>query len=566
MNRLRPLWISCCFLAALPVALPASLLAQTPDLQPPRLVVLCSVDQLGSWVLAAGLPHLPADGGFRRLLDGGVQLLDCAFTHACSETGPGHATIGTGAPASSHGIVRNSWWSPALQREVYCVEDKVEALPEYPEAKDRGPGLLVVPTLGDGLKAHRAGAKVASVAWKDRSAILMAGGSADAVVWMEYKTGNLVTNTRFATATPPWLLEFNRKRAIDAWFGQSWTLAGPASAYAGLTDDRPFESPHGNERKQRTLPQPLTGGLEAPGKEYYAQLYASPFGNTLVRLAAEACVDALQLGQDEVPDLLCVSFSSTDVIGHTFGADSVEARDALLRLDQDLAQLLRFLDQQVGAEQYALFLTADHGVGPTPEAAQLAGVQAGRGLLQQRARSAAEAALIAACGPPQGAKRYIAHVGDYTLFFDPAAVAGCDDGKDPAAHALRLARIAAHGALRAPNIIAAFATEDLLREPVGEDSLRRSLRHALYPGRAGDVQFVMQPYWLDGKTTASHGTPHRYDREVVGIAYGPGLRGGARSAAPVTPGLGAVWLSQLLGIPRPEAAVDVLPAELVGGR
>lgn len=298
----------------------------------PRLVVLCSVDQLARWVFEQGRPHLAADGGFRRLLAEGVHFTQCAYEHACTETGPGHATIATGAPASGHGIVRNEWWSAEDGGKVYCVGEKVEALPDLREGKDRGPGRMLLPTLGDSLKAHVPGAKVASVSWKDRSAILMAGRAADAVVWFEATTGNLVTNTTWAATTPAWLSAFNAARAIDGFHGFVWDRIGPAEAYAGLVDDRPYEVPHQNGSNQRTLPQPITGGRPDPELGFFVEVYGSPVGNTLVRLATEAAVQGMELGGDAVPDLLCVSFSSTDVIGHQFGPDSVEARDALLRL------------------------------------------------------------------------------------------------------------------------------------------------------------------------------------------------------------------------------------------
>lgn len=545
-----------------PIAPPAAGRLAEP---PPRLVVLCVVDQLAAWVFQKGAPHLPADGGFARLCRDGVQFTNCAYQHACTETGPGHATIATGAPAAYHGIVRNSWWSVAEKKELYCVDEPMPALPELPEAKDRGPGRLMLPTLGEVLKAHHPGALVASVSWKDRSAILMGGGSADCVVWFETKTGNLVTNTRWAQAVPAWVAAWNQQRPIDALFGAVWQRSGPEAAYAGLVDDRPYEAEHGNGKKQRTLPQPLTGGLEAPGKEFYAQVYASPFGNTLVRQATEACLQALPLGADAVPDLLCVSFSSTDSLGHAFGPDSVEARDALLRLDGELHALLAALDRQVGAGNYALFLTADHGIVPVPEASRAAGVDAGRGTLQTFARAAAEQALLQRYGPVGEGRRYVAHVGDFALFLDQELL--LKDRPEPRQVLLReAARLAAAAAAKVRGVQAACATLDLFEPGVLPEALQRALQLAYYPGRAGDVQLVIKPYWLDGTTPASHGTPHPYDREVVAFAMGGTARAGAKCPAPVTPGLGALWLARLCGVPAPPGATDTVPAELSAAR
>ncbi|MBL8730245.1 MAG: alkaline phosphatase family protein [Planctomycetes bacterium] len=560
MNNLLPV-------ALLAVAAFAPAQAPTaPAPERPRLVVLCSVDQLACWVFEQARPHFAADGGFRRLLDQGTWFTQCAYEHACTETGPGHATIGTGAPASGHGIVRNEWWSPEARAKVYCVAEAVEALPDLREGRNRGPGRMLLPTLGDSLKAHVAGSKVASVSWKDRAAILMAGRSADAVVWFEPSTGNLVTNTTWTATTPAWLTEFNGKRAIDGYHGYVWDRFGPADAYAGLVDDRPYELPHQNGSNQRTLPQPLTGGKPDPDVGFYAEVYGSPVGNTLIRLAAEAALQGMELGQDPVPDLLCVSFSSTDVVGHYFGPDSVEARDTLLRLDRELATLLSFLDRTVGAGRYAFFLTADHGVGPTPEWARAHGVDAGRGALLKNARAAAEKALTNAYGAPPSGSRWFAHVGECTFFFDQDVLQAARGERDAATMSREAARIAAAAAASTAGIHAAYATEDLLAGDASGDPLRRALVRALCPGRAGEVQLVLRPYWLDGMTPASHGTPYPYDREVPALALGPGVPAGVHLAAPITPGFGVVLFAAMLGIPRPAGAVDDLPAGLLGAR
>jgi len=523
----------------------------------PRLVVLCSVDQLAEWVYALGEPFYAEGGGFRRLRREGVSFPNCAYEHACSETGPGHATIGTGAPASVHGIVKNQWWSRDQQLSVNCVGAPAEALPDLPEGKDRGPARLLVPTLADSVKAHIPGSKVASVSWKDRSAILMAGGAADVAAWFEKPTGNLVTNKLWVAATPAWMATFNRERVIDQWFGKVWERSGPDAAYARLVDDRPYEIAHLNGGLQRVLPQPLTGGLAAPSLNYYSQLYASPFGNTAVRLAAEAAVIGMDLGKDEAPDMLCVSFSSTDVVGHNFGPDSVEARDALLRLDADLGEMFRMLDAQVGEGRWAVFLTSDHGVGPTPEQARSAGVAAGRGPLDAWVKSAVTAALVKALGPLPAGRRYVERVSENMVYLDRAAVAS--DPKGARA-------VAASAAAKVRGVMTAFSTGEVAGDFEHPDPIRRALAFAIVADRVGDVQYVNQPYWLNGTTPASHGSPHAYDREVVGFAMGPGLPRGEQHAQPITPGFGAVLLAKMLRIPRPSAAREVVPAGLLGLR
>ena len=543
---------------ALGLLLPTS--GVVAQVEPPRLVVLVSVDQLAQWVFDQGAPFFADDGGFRRLQREGVTFAQCAYEHACSETGPGHATIGTGAPASSHGIVKNNWWSAVTRKGVYCAADDTEALPELPEGAGRGPGKLLVPTLATSLKAHVRGSKVASVSWKDRSAILMVGEAADAVAWFEASTGNLTTNRAWVDAVPEWIAEFNRRRAIDSFFGKQWQRTGPAAAYAGLVDDRRYEWVHGNGSLQRTLPQPMTGGKDAPEQAYYTQLYASPFGNTVVRWAAEAALAGEQLGKDEVSDLLCVSFSSTDVIGHYFGPESVEARDGLLRLDRELGELFRLFDREVGEGRWAAFVTADHGVGPTPETVRENGVSAGRGPIDAWVKSAVERRLRKTFGDPPEQRSYVARVGEGAVYLDHDTLSerGLTDDVEA------VERAAAEAAAKVRGIMSAYTTRELERDARGNgDPLRAALAKSVVRGRGGDVQLIMRPYWINGALPATHGTPHGYDREVIGFAIGPGVPAGEVLAQPITPGFGAVLLAKMLAIPKPAAAHESVPAGLL---
>jgi len=523
----------------------------------PRLVVLCAVDQLATWVHALGAPFYAEDGGFRRLKSAGVTFSNCAYEHACTETGPGHATIGTGAPASLHGIVKNNWWDRDLKKLIYCVSEPASAMPDLPEGSNRGPGRLLVPTLAGSMKEHIPGCKVASVSWKDRSAILMAGKHSDVTAWIESSTGNLVSNSKWVAETPKWLAQFNASRAIDSFFGQTWDRSGPAAAYEGLVDDRPWENLHYNGSLQRTLPQVMTGGGTEIAAPYFSQVYASPFGNTMVRMAAEAAVRGMALGDDAVSDLLCVSFSATDVVGHYWGPRSVEARDALMRLDKELGLLFAFLDAEVGHDAWALFLTADHGVAPSPESELLKGASGGRGPIDTWVKSSVESALRKDFGLPTSGKYYVERVSENAVYLNTQAIA------DRRAAALRSASAAA---TRVRAVMCAYPTEDVRGDFEHSDPIRRALAFGLSKQRAGDVQFVLEPYWLNGATPASHGSPHRYDREVVAMAIGPGVRAGLESKHAITPGFGVVLLAKLLGIPKPQAAREDVPGEILQSR
>ena len=549
-----------------PLAVAASLAAQDAAVPRPlpRLVVMVSVDQLASWVFDAALPHM-GPHGFRRLIREGTWFRECSYAHACTETGPGHATLSTGAPASLHGIVKNQWFDPATGKKVYCSDDpEAQALEDMPQGAGKGAAQLRAPTVADVLKAHHgSAAKVVAVSWKDRGAILMGGTAADLAVWYDASTGLPVTNRNYVDRTPDWLARFRAGNPLDAKFGWKWERSGPESAYAGLVDDQPWETPHANGLGQRTLPQVVNGGKTVAGPEFYAQAYLSPLCSLMVHELALAALDGEELGRDAVPDLFCISYSGVDYVGHSFGPESVEARDNMIRQDQLLAELLAKLDQVVGVGNHVVLLSADHAVGPTPDFVVKSGGRAGRGPLLLRARAAAEQALVERFGArPEGAGRYITQASELSLYIDRAALP-VKPGEDVEQVAAEAARIAARGAERAPNVMHAFPIADLMQEGPGEEPIRRAVHFALHPGRAGDVMVVFDPYHFDGSLTATHGSAHPYDREVPLFAMGPAIQRGRENVDPVTPGLMAVLAARLLRVPVPSSAVDRLPEDVL---
>ena len=522
----------------------------------PKLVVLFSIDQLATWVFDECKPHFAKDGGFQRLLDSGVHFGECAFAHACTETGPGHATIGTGVPALVHGIVKNEWYDRDLKAKVYCSGDaNAAALAPFPEGKGRSAARMLVPTVGDLLQTADARAKVVAVAHKDRSAILMAGNKADVVVWCETSTGRFVTNATWGNA-PQWLLEFDAKKPMDAFFGWTWDRIGPASAYDGLVDDRAFEAPHATT-KARTLPAVIRGGGDAVRPAFYTEAFVSPISNEAVLQCAIAALRGEQLGKDEFADLLCVSFSALDTVGHYFGPDSVEARDTLLRIDLLLASFFAVLDEHVGAGMWAIALTADHGVGLPPEVAKERGLGGGRGLLHTQCKAAAEQALRREFGVEGGAP-FVAHAGEWSLVLDRARIAEAR-GERSADEAFRRAcEVAAMACSRAPGIERGYARHEVEGRTADDNLQIRSLAFAAHE-RAGDVLIVAKPYWLEPSLPASHGTPHDYDRRVPLLAMGPMLQRGVVCADACTPGLAAVYAAWWLGLETPAASIDALP-------
>ncbi|MAB88153.1 MAG: hypothetical protein CMJ90_01675 [Planctomycetes bacterium] len=527
-------------------------LAQSPR---PRLAVLVSVDQLATWVINEVKAVLPAEGGFFRGAGTfGLEFTDCAFQHAGTYTGPGHATVSTGGTPSQHGIILNNWFDRKTSLAQNCCFDPgARGIGSPTAAPNVGPAQLRGATLGDAMKAHfGAPSRVVSLSWKDRSAILMGGRSADVAVWGDKASGSWISSTRFMQKLPAWLEEINAARPFDKWHGRVWERVAPDAMYAGLVDDRVFEI--ATATGHRTLPRAVTGGLAEPGPLFYEEMYGTPFGNAALMELVEAAISNEKLGQDEVPDLLCIGFSANDSCGHRYGPRSVEVRDMTIRTDRMLMALVALLDARVGAGHWSMVVTSDHGIRPAPETVFQAGVDAGRGDLDLGAAMFANRALQQKFGaPPDGLLRWVVGFDDTGLFLDYGALA---KAKVQVADAIE---VAVAGASEAPGVLRALSVSAINAGAQGPEPWSSLVRANLYPGRSGDVYVIHKPWWTNTTDATTHGSPHPQDREVPlwFIGAGPWTTGYVRS--PVSPALGVVMLAESLGIPRPPLASERIP-------
>jgi hypothetical protein len=516
---------------------------------------MISVDQLGTDVLRSAWPHL-GDDGFRRIEREGVSFTECAYDHACSVTAPGHATLATGASPSVHGIVGNDWADAGAMEVVGSVDDRSTRL-----VPSGGTGAsahrLLVPTFADTLKAAFGGrAKAATVALKDRSAILMAGASADFVVWFDRKKGLLTTSTAFVPAESgpevAWLDELNRLRPVESFADYAWPKLGPPGAYAGLVeDDDPVEPFLGGSR---TLPHHITLAAAPSLAAFCEALVISPAGSDIVWAAAGFLLEKGGLGKDDIPDFLGIGFSSNDWVGHAFGPDSHEVRDMTLRTDRIVGEILAHLDRTVGKGRYHVILTADHGVGPVPEVAARRGIAAGR-IHPDRVKLAIEAAMRDRFGPAPGAEHWYALTGDAGVLLNRPLLAA---KKIPLAEAQD---VAAAGAARVRGVAEAIAVHTIADGTLPSNAVHDAIKRAFHGPRYPDVYVVPKPYHLFGSTVASHGTPYQYDRRVPLFLSGPGLKAGHRSHTPVSPGSGVVTIAAVLGIGPPAGADHPVLAE-----
>lgn len=523
---------------------------------PPKLAVVISIDQLRYDHIDRYEPYF-SEGGFRRMRAGGLDFRDAHYRHGVTKTAPGHALILSGVHANVHGIVGNTWVEPGTWQAVASVEDADSPLVGAEARPGRSPGGVLelkegrsprrfhATTVGDGLKVrHGDRARVISLANKDRSAILMGGRMADGVYWIE--RGRFVTSTFYRPALPAWVEAFNAEKRVEAVFGTTWERLLPPEVYAAAgPDDAPGEG--ATRGLGATFPKKIDGGKPAIDADFYEAFLHAPAATELVGAFAKEAIKAEQLGRHDGPDLLCVGFSQIDYVGHAYGPDSQEVMDSLVRLDRVLADLLRFLDQEVGEGAYTVVLTADHGVAPLPERVKAFDRDVPAGRLPKPAFDAAvRDALDRAFGPLGDGLKWTIRDG-LGYHFYPEALAAKGIASAAAEEIVRKALLT-RPEVRAVYTRADFAQPGLL-DPMGE-----GMRLSYHPDYSPAVVFVPHPFFIDMDGTGSnHGSPYSYDTHVPLLWFGAGVPSGRR---PENVGVDDLTptLANLLGIPAPPQA------------
>jgi predicted AlkP superfamily pyrophosphatase or phosphodiesterase len=575
-------------LVALVAILPSFVFAEEPP--KPKLVVVLVFDQMRGDYLARWQPLFREDG-FKRLQTQGAWFTDCHYPYASTMTGPGHASILSGTGPYKHGIITNEWYDrqsgemvncassdryqfvPALKANAPAEDDKPKTTTTASTASKPktvgNPDKLMCETVADVLKAKTKG-RAFGLSLKDRGALLPMGHNPDGGYWF---VGQFLTSTYYRDSVPHWVSDFNKNGLAESYFGKDWVhfrndidydkWAGP--------DDAPGEGKGVLQGGQ--FPHPTTGGVKSAIGKYYDAVATSPYGNELLLAFAKVCIDTEKLGQKESADLLTISFSANDLIGHSYGPDSHEVLDVTLRCDTIVADLLKHLDDKVGAGKYAVLVSADHGICPLPELSAKQGKDAKRisalGLI-----AGAEKHLRDTFGEPEPVKpgeaskmkaRWIEGIAPPHIYLNHRLIAAKKLTVNEVTDTL-----AAY--LRKQDGILNVYTAEKLTSPVEpkESDILTMVRKSFYPARSGDVYVVLKPLYLIGTTTTverlatgtTHGSPHEYDTHVALIAYGPGVPGGSRSEK-VTPLHMATIASWFLDIPKPKDAEYELPKSLL---
>lgn len=542
----------------LTIALLLGSVAQSQQRTRPRLVLLIAVDQFRYDYLERYADLFVANG-LRRLMRDGASLTQSNYDHMPTYTAPGHATMMTGAYPAESGIIGNEWLDrPSGKRITSVFDDTVKLLGGGPNDAASSPSRLMTSTVGDELRlATNDRAKVIGISVKDRSAILPAGRHANAAYWFSTTTGNMVSSTYYFNELPAWVSTFNAGRWADKYFGAKWERLLPENEYEKRVgpDSPPWENVTA-AGDTNAFPHTITGGAKGPGNTFYWALDYSPFLNEVLDSFAQQAIVNEKLGQDNDTDVLTVSFSANDYVGHRYGPYSQEAMDAVLRVDREIAKLLDFVDARVGLSNTLIAFTADHGVSPIPEHAAVMGLGGGR-IKAVDLFGTIEKALATRYKPES----------DYLLRFKEANTMrewlinsnlyfNYDALRRDGVNVEEFSTAVCAAALTVPGIARCFTRTQLMRGAASfTDPIERRALHGFYPSRSGDVVLVTEPYkYLAETLTATHGSPYSYDTHVPTIIMGAGVIPG-RYLEPASPTDIAPTLSALLRITPPTSSV-----------
>jgi predicted AlkP superfamily pyrophosphatase or phosphodiesterase len=489
----------------------------------PKLVVVIVIDQFRGDYLERYRDQF-GEGGFRVFLDRGAYFTDCNYDYANSRTAPGHATLFTGSYTSGHGIVANEWWDPAKKKRVTSVEDdKTKLVGTGKTGPGASPHNLTNDTLGDELKLATGGkARVFAISLKDRAAVFPAGFSGDAAYWIDPKSGDWITSTYYRPDLPEWVRNFNGSHRAQKFWNREW------------------KDSDGNTLGS-TAPR---NGKDGTPAGFYEVVGSTPFADDYQLQFAKELVLYEKLGAGAATDLLVISLSANDILGHQVGPDSPQMRSMALELDTSLAEFFGFLGHQIGMANVWMALSADHGIAPSPEFAKTLRLPAAN--LDAKALREQINSLLS--------KKY-SKKADYLVDLDyplawlsEDAFAGTPAGKKESD-----AEADAGEAMKQAGFTGYFTKSQLARGETPATEVGRRYSHSYSPEGGWYVIGIPSPFHVGITKGTDHETPFSYDTHVplafYGLAFQPGTY--RTRAEPVDL---AVTLASLLGINAPAQA------------
>jgi predicted AlkP superfamily pyrophosphatase or phosphodiesterase len=509
----------------------------------PKLVVGIMVDQMRWDYINKYKAYFSSSNGFLRLVNEGAT---CDFTmipYVPTVTAVGHASVYTGSVPALNGISGNNWFDNFTQKSVYCVEDNTVnsvGIENSPAGK-MSPANLWTTTIGDELKiATNFKSKVIGLSIKDRGAILPAGHSADGAFWYDSKTGNFISSTYYAKQLPTWVTAYNNQHRVDSLYTKGWNLSLAKSIYEANCDqdENEYEStPLGKE--QKSFPYSLSQFI---GKDY-GKIASTPHGNTILAELAEQAIISEKMGQDDITDLLAISFSSPDYIGHSFGPDSWETMDGYIKLDATLAKLFALLDKQVGKNNYTVFLTADHSVAHVPgfsKKHQLPGGTVSEDQLKKELTN-----YIVSKGFDA---KLISAIREYNIHFNAGLMETLGVERN------KLVQLCRQFLEKSPDVVQVVDARNAALAPLPA-ALRERITNGYNAQRSGDLFIVTKSGYVDGFTTGtSHGVMYNYDAHIPLLFWGQGIQHKVLNTPTYMTDI-APTITTLLGIQMPSGSI-----------
>ena len=487
--------------------------SNTTAIERPKLVVGIVVDQM-RWDYLYRYQKRYTDGGFKRLLGEGFSCENTMIPYVPSVTAIGHTCIYTGSVPSIHGIAGNNFVKEG--KKVYCTDDdSVKPVGTTSEAGLMSPRNLWTSTIGDEMKiASNGRAKVVGVALKDRASILPAGHNPDGAFWFDDKTGCFITSSYYMDRLPKWVEAFNGKRLPEQYLSQKWNTLYPKNTYTeSTTDENEYENGI-REGVKATLPLNLP---ELYKKYGYGIIRNTPFGNSLTLDMAKAAIDGEQLGADDETDLLAVSCSSTDYIGHQVGTHAIETEDTYLRLDKAIADFLAYLDSKVGKGNYLVFLSADHGAMNNAAFLQDRRIPAGSWDASATAKKLNH--VLAKEYPEAG--DIVKTVMNYQVFFNRDVIKSKQLDFD------KIKQTVVNVLKEDPNVLYACDMAKASTESIPEEVKFRII-NGYNRERSGDVVIILKPnFYAHGMKGTDHGAWNSYDTHIPLVFMGWGIKHGA---------------------------------------
>ncbi len=513
----------------------------------PTLIVGIVVDQMRYDYITRYWDRFE-EGGFKKLVNEGYNFSNTHYNYVPTYTGPGHASIYTGTTPAVHGIISNDWYSRKLMRTVYVTDDStVTGTGTSGIAGKMSPHYMLTTTIGDELRlASNFRSKVIGIALKDRSAILPAGHSANAAYWYESASGNWISSSWYLNSLPEWVVKFNARKLPDAYLKEPWTLLLSPDKYDASTRDSVIYEDLFPGETAPVFPHKLY----TAGAVNYDLLKYSPAGITLTKEFALEALKVENLGKDTFTDLLAVSFSSPDYVGHQYGTHAMETEDVYLRLDREVADFISQVEQQVGKEKVVFFLTADHAAIPNVLFLQEHKLPAG---------------IFNIAGTSDTLQKFLAY-----KFGNQKWILAFDNDQVYLDHNLlnqnkidyaEMLDVVCGFLMKIDGVAGVLTGKDLENEEYSW-GIRSLIQKGFYAKRSGDVAIILEPGLVEYKTKGTtHGSGYAYDTHVPLLFYGAGIPKGSSSRELNITDI-APTLSQILRIQSPSGCTGKVILEI----